>query len=824
VNHPRTSWSSSVVAARLAFLTLTFVTACNDSTTSPDVPDPTGPVPSRAYRAEADWPTIAPGDSTRLRVRVDAETASVRPPAVHWASLNGGRLENVGSSDGVITWFSADTAGSYRLVARLRDADIADTLLVTVASPAVTATIAELVFHPETALPEPGDTLRFAVWGLTGDGDSVPAPVRLSVDQGSVRGLAFVSQDEGVFRIRATIPGSPVVGDTTVTIGNAVTRIELTPARDTIVVGDTVAFEVAGVERSGDRSQVSAGLSVNGAALPKPAFTSSEAGTFRIVASWDGGLLTDTAMIVVRADPPPPAEHAAPPPAVSSTSPELPRTRLDTRFVTPTGRQLAVLAGGDLQAAIDSAQRGDVILLAAGATFTGNFVLPAKPGSGWVTIMSAGTLPPEGTRATPATATSYARLRSPNASPAVSTQSSPSASYYRLVGLDIASTATTAFSLVYLGDGTGKATSVDQLPSHIYLDRVWIHGAVNQPVQRCLALNSRSSAVVDSYLAGCHMKNQDAHAIAAWAGPGPYKIENNFLEGSGENILLGGGDPWIDGVVPSDIEIRRNHVTKPLSWKTSGAWTVKNLLESKNSQRVLVEGNIFENNWLDGQSGVAIVLKSENQSGGCTWCITADYTFRYNKIVNAPGGFVIASSQVTSNGGPSLRATRVLIANNLFDEVAMVSQPGVHRLFQLGAGLTNVEISHNSGFPDGYLLMLAGNEGSSTSFALRDNLFTRGQLGIYGDGMVEGLSTLAHYAPAAVVTGNVLIGADAAKYPAGNSFPATTALAQLLSYGLHAFQLGSESYGNLTSDGLPAGADLQQLEARLAGVRQAAGS
>jgi hypothetical protein len=365
---------------------------------------------------------------------------------------------------------------------------------------------------------------------------------------------------------------------------------------------------------------------------------------------------------------------------------------------------------------------------------------------------------------------------------------------------------------------------VDQLPSHIYLDRVWIHGAVNQPVQRCLALNSRSSAVVDSYLAGCHMKNQDAQAIAAWAGPGPYKIENNFLEGSGENILLGGGDPWIDGVVPSDIEIRRNHVTKPLSWKTSGAWTVKNLLESKNSQRVLVEGNIFENNWLDGQSGVAIVLKSENQSGGCTWCITADYTFRYNKIVNAPGGFVIASSQVTSNGGPSLRATRVLIANNLFDDVAMVSQPGVHRLFQLGAGLTNVEISHNSGFPDGYLLMLAGNEGSSTSFALRDNLFTRGQLGIYGDGMVEGLSTLAHYAPAAVVTGNVLIGADAAKYPAGNSFPATTALAQLLSYGLHAFQLGSESYGNLTSDGLPAGADLQQLEARLAGVRQAAGS
>lgn len=824
MNHPRTLWSSPVVAARLAFLTLTFVTACNDSATGPDIPDPTGSVPSRAYRTEADWPTIAPGDSTPLRVRMDAEAASMGPPAVHWASLDGGKLRNLGSSGGVITWFGADTAGSYRLVARSRAAEAADTLLVTVASPAVTATITELVLRPETAVPEPGDTLRFAVWGLTGDGDSVPAPARLSVDQGSVRGLAFVSQDEGVFRIRATVAGSNVVGDTIVTIGNAVTRIELTPARDTIAVGDTIAFEVSGVERSGDRNQLSAGLSVNGAALPRATFTSSEAGTFHIVASWDGGLLTDTAMIVVRAAPPPPAEHAAPPPAVSSTSPELPRIRLDTRFVEPTGRHLSVAAGGDLQAAIDSAQRGDVILLAAGATFTGNFVLPAKAGSGWVTIMSAGTLPAEGTRVTPATAAGFARIRSPNASAAVSTQSSPLASYYRLVGLDIASTARSAFSLVYLGDGTGKAASVDQLPSHIYLDRVWIHGAVNQPVQRCLALNSRSSAVVDSYLAGCHMKNQDAQAIAAWAGPGPYKIENNFLEGSGENILFGGGDPWIDGVVPSDIEILRNHVAKSLTWKATHAWTVKNLLESKNSQRVLVEGNIFENNWLDGQSGVAIVLKSENQSGRCTWCITADYTFRFNKIVNSPGGFVIAARQVTSNGGQSRKATRILISNNLFDQVAMAGQAGAHRLFQLGAGLTDLIIDHNSGFPDGYLLLLAGGGGSSTSFELRDNLFTRGQLGVYGDGTVEGQSTLARYAPSAIVAGNVLIGADAAKYPGGNSFPATTALAKLLSYGLGAFRLGSESYSNLTSDGRPAGADLQELENRLAGVRQPGGS
>ena len=43
--------------------------------------------------------------------------------------------------------------------------------------------------------------------------------------------------------------------------------------------------------------------------------------------------------------------------------------------------------------------------------------------------------------------------------------------------------------------------------------------------------------------------------------------------------------------MPSDIEIRRNYVFKPLSWKVGDPtyagkhWTVKNLLELKNAKR-----------------------------------------------------------------------------------------------------------------------------------------------------------------------------------------------------------------------------------------------
>ena len=58
--------------------------------------------------------------------------------------------------------------------------------------------------------------------------------------------------------------------------------------------------------------------------------------------------------------------------------------------------------------------------------------------------------------------------------------------------------------------------------------------------------------------------------------------------------MFGGSDPVISGVIPSDIEFRRNHFFKPTSWK--GKWMIKNLIEIKSAQRVLIEGNIFENN------------------------------------------------------------------------------------------------------------------------------------------------------------------------------------------------------------------------------------
>src|SRR5262245_16924521 len=67
----------------------------------------------------------------------------------------------------------------------------------------------------------------------------------------------------------------------------------------------------------------------------------------------------------------------------------LPRKVIDTTMPAMTGRVISVQAGGDLQKAIDDAAPGDVVEVAAGASFLGPITLPQKSGTDWIVIRSS---------------------------------------------------------------------------------------------------------------------------------------------------------------------------------------------------------------------------------------------------------------------------------------------------------------------------------------------------------------------------------------------------------------------------------------------------
>ena len=496
-----------------------------------------------------------------------------------------------------------------------------------------------------------------------------------------------------------------------------------------------------------------------------------------------------------------------------SGPPELPRIFLDTRHIPSTGRRVIVRPGDDLQRALDAAQPGDVILLQPGARYAGTFTLPKKTGNRWITIEPSdeSQLPAQGTRIDPASSARLPKLVTTSDAPALS--SAPGAHHYRLVGLEITADANvaSATAIVQFGGDRRSQRNADEVPHHLIIDRSYVHGHASLHTRRCIALNSASTAIIDSYISDCHDRGPDSQAICGWNGPGPYKIVNNYLEGAGENVMFGGGDPGISGLIPSDIEIRHNYFFKPISWK--GRWTVKNLFELKNAQRVLVEGNVFENNWVDGQDGFALLLKSTNQDGGARWSVTRDVTLRRNRVSNVANGVNILGS----SGNTDESANHILIEDNVFDRVGTPDMGGGGRLWQLVGDPSDVGFVHNTGVASYAALTM--DELQKTYVTIRDNIVTRGEYGIFGSGQSEGRPAIDYYLRRSNVVHNVIVGARAELYPGGNFFPPRPGDVGFADFARADYRLGRDSpYRHAATDGRDIGADIAQLDSATARV------
>ena len=232
-----------------------------------------------------------------------------------------------------------------------------------------------------------------------------------------------------------------------------------------------------------------------------------------------------------------------------------------------TAATITVNAGGDLQAALNRAQPGDTILVQAGATFTGNYTLPLKSGTAFITVRSSASdtqLPAPGVRMTPAYAPLLPKIVGAGTSAAFKTATS--AHHWRLQFLQIVGNAAGVNEIVRLG--SGSETSLASQPDQIVLDRVYIRGDARMGSRRGIAVNGRNLTIRDSHISDIKSVGVDSQAICGWNGAGPFRIENNFLSAGAENILFGGADPVIANLVPSDIIIRRNLFTKDIKWRS----------------------------------------------------------------------------------------------------------------------------------------------------------------------------------------------------------------------------------------------------------------
>jgi hypothetical protein len=427
-----------------------------------------------------------------------------------------------------------------------------------------------------------------------------------------------------------------------------------------------------------------------------------------------------------------------------------------------------VRAGEDLQAALNAAHPGDEIRLQSGATFTGNFVLPVFDGDSVITIRTepAEGLPEDpGQRITPAASGKLARIASADTSAALRTAAG--AHHWRLLLLEFPSTKNGFGDVLQIGDGSAGQSRAEQVPHDIVLDRVYVHGDPQAGQKRGIALNGRAVEIRNSYVSDIKAVGTDAQAIAGWNGPGPFTIENNYLEAAGEVILFGGADPAIPDLVPTGITIRFNHLTRPMAWRGS-RWQVKNLFELKNARTVRVEWNLMENNWQAAQPGYAVLFTPRNQDGRCPWCVIEDVVFAHNVVRNSSAGVNVLGHD---SPNPSAQTRNIRIEDNLFTGITTRLGGNGWGLL-IGDGPRDVVVDHNTFELDGTTLVYAYGAPKSAGFQFTNNAAPHGAYGINGAGSSTGLPALQAFFDDPQVTGNWLSGGQASRYPRGNRFEA----------------------------------------------------
>lgn len=591
---------------------------------------------------------------------------------------------------------------------------------------------------------------------------------------------------------------------------------------------------------------------------------------------------------------------------------------------------LRVCASGcaysNLQPAIDAAQPGDTILLRAGETFAGPFVLRNKPGSNaWIEIRSDASdsvLPATGVRLVPSgkpganTSRSLlprliGRGNNYRTTPVVHTEAG--ARYYILRFLEIDGSESLGWDTVMsLGDYTSATP-----PSDIVVDRVYVHGHFTKGQKRGIALNSGRAEILNSYISDIRAVGFDSQALGGWNGAGPYRIINNYLEAAGENIMFGGEDPAFYGLIPSNIEISRNHIYKPTSWAgpilapptspravdsgtggglgagthyfkvvalfdtgpvtanslassevavtlpgsrtatiswsaVSGAeryriyrgwgpnaqsvymettssattfqysgfgeqygtvstsaseWAIKNLIELKNAQNVVIDGNVIENVWAAAQNGYAIVLTPRNQYGRTPWVVVRDVAFTNNIIRSAASVLTLMGRD---DNYASQQTQRVTFRNNLIYNID--PRGSYAKTFVIGYSPSTVTIDRNT-IIHANSSVLFPHSGQIQGFTFTNNATLHNQYGIMGDGGRTGSYSIDMYFPGGVVTNNVLAGGNASLYPVPNAFPTLAQWnASFVDLANHDYRILSSSvFYSAGAGGSVPGADLGKL-------------
>jgi hypothetical protein len=252
-----------------------------------------------------------------------------------------------------------------------------------------------------------------------------------------------------------------------------------------------------------------------------------------------------------------------------------------------------------------------------------------------------------------------------------------------ILGAEIRHSDPHAYDIVQLG---GARTT---------LDRVRVLGDPAVGDKRGIAANGGGDCIIrDCYVDDCFgpYPGNDCQAVCAWDMAPGLLIENCFLRGGTETIMLGGSDSSSEARMPTDVTIRGCDITKRPEWQTQ-AVSVKNTVEIKAGRRIRIEDNRISYSWGGkGQDGYLLVLSVRNQSGGAPWSTIDEVWITNNHFAHGAAAINILGRDNNEDSG---QLTSVLISGNTFEDLDPITYTGDKRMILCGGGSQLLTICEN---------------------------------------------------------------------------------------------------------------------------------
>jgi hypothetical protein len=221
---------------------------------------------------------------------------------------------------------------------------------------------------------------------------------------------------------------------------------------------------------------------------------------------------------------------------------------------------------------------------------------------------------------------------------------------------------------------------------------------------------------------------------------------------------------------------------------------VKNLMEIKSGANLYIHGNVFENNWVNGdQSGVAVHVVAQVTQNQINWVRGENIVFTNNIIRNSSSGIRISSEG--GNGFP-FPNRNVKVTNNLLYNIGATETPSIAasdaRPISFAGECVDCQFMNNtvvSGVSGGFGVLV--DTKPLTNFRFANNIFNGNRYGFIGD---RGLP-VSFYMPGPSLLNNLMVvdTPESARFAPGNNRIVSATTPLYVNKGARNFRLDPDS-------------------------------